>query len=76
MREAGLQPRVWGGPRSRPRWDGINDGVQTYLAGPGGRAARGVSRRSFCPKSSPRVGFRNVRRAAETPFHMILEARP
>ena len=46
------------------------------LAGPGGLATPGVSRRSLCPKSSPRVGFRNVRRTAETPFHMILGARP
>lgn len=31
----------------------------------------GASQRSLYPKSSPWVGFRNVRRAAETPFQMI-----
>ena len=39
------------------------------------RSARRPARRA-CARSSPRAGFTRFRRATETPFNLVLEARP
>ena len=63
----------------RPRLLRLLDAaLHARLALPGRRprARRAGRARRACAKSSPRRGFTRFRRATETPFNLVLEARP